>query len=657
MRRPPRQPFPMPAAAMILLALAGLAGCDADGGSDGGAGSDAGLDAVDGGEAIDAAAIDAAARDGAPRDDASAATDAGGEPAEPDANGDGTLDILVLGTSRSIRQAGGAFSATGIAAELGRILSADASLGLSVNVIAADIHQTERVEVGLGQGGTVSEYEMQSHSLAQYYYWPSGQASRLDELSGDGDVDWDQVIIAADPEIIAQAPGYFALGVDKIAARVREGGGQARLMMVWPRGDAGESVGHFEEFTYRAADGARDPLPVVPAGLAWHALPPGLRDTSTEHPSPSGAYLAAATVYAELFGRSASSSEYSYDDDIADAAHAAVETASASAHYAGRPTFESPFSACGVTDRVLNYNHTGTSSENGILAGLRWVLTRARVQLVNGGDAPIDFNFGRANTNFEADKRYRVDPDQFDFSLGFPMQDNANTGDESMLYGLDHRGSEVENGTDLGVAMYMARNGELPFARALPIRTLFAQMREVDPAQSAYRDAWHMDRDLDRATGAFMYTLLTGHCALDEEPADRASAEWRSWTAHRIGYETAWSVMHLRSVAPGFRVLPDSEQSVSVTPTESAGLAISFANRPTRDVTVRLTTNNDAAVTLSPTELVFTPDNHATPQTVTMTGRDGASPEERYEVASTTSSQDANFDGFVDRWEYTVLRP
>jgi hypothetical protein len=56
-----------------------------------------------------------------------------------------------------------------------------------------------------------------------------------------------------------------------------------------------------------------------------------------------------------------------------------------------------------------------------------------------------------------------------------------------------------------------------------------------------------MHRDLDKASGAFMYTVLTEKCVLGDEPADRNSAEWKSWTAHKIGYETAWTLMHLEA--------------------------------------------------------------------------------------------------------------
>ena len=48
-----------------------------------------------------------------------------------------------------------------------------------------------------------------------------------------------------------------------------------------------------------------------------------------------------------------------------------------------------------------------------------------------------------------------------------------------MRYGLDHRDSGTLNDTDLGVARFMIEQSELPHARAVPIRTLYAQLREA----------------------------------------------------------------------------------------------------------------------------------------------------------------------------------
>lgn len=577
-------------------------------------------------------------------------------PPDPDTNGNGVLDVLVLGSSRSLGSSGAAFDPAPVAAELQRILTDDESIEVAVNVVAEDIHLSKDVLTGYGQGGEEYEWTYYGHSLVQYLFWPDGQAPRLANLAGEGEADWDQVVIAGDPYILSTMPGYYALGAGKVAALAFEGGAQPRLLMPWPQDESTASIEHLAEFVSRAADGAPISLPVVPVALAWDALDADLKDSAAVHPTPNGAYLAAAAIYSQLTGRSAALSAYDYDNALAEGAAAAVADQAGQVHYSGQRTFVSPFHRGDIDDRVLNYNHTGSSSENGILRGLRWVLERAQVRLESGGDAPIDFNYGRANTEFEANKRYQVDPAQFEFSLGFPMQDHSNHGDTSMLYGLDRRRYEGENGTDLGAARLMIDQSELPTARVVPIRTLFAQLRDGIPTQSAYSDGWHMDHDLDKASGAYLYTLLTGHCAVGTEPEDSSSEEWRSWLAHKTGYETAWTVMHLSGAPPCFRVLPDNVDSTWVSPTQQAGLSISFANPPSANVTVSLSIDNGGAATVEPAELLFTPADHQTPQTVVMSGLAGEFAEEAYTVTATTRSSDSAFDGLIDRWRYTVHR-
>ncbi|MDB4292427.1 hypothetical protein N9954_03410 [Maribacter sp.] len=473
------------------------------------------------------------------------------QPFNADINGDGELNVLILGTSKSIHSSAESFAPGTIATELNNILTEDATNTATVYVEAEDIYKSKEVTVGLGSGGTEYAYMHYCHSLVQYYYWPENMEARMDKLSGKGAKKWDYVVIAADPYMVSNLPGYYSLGVNKIAAKVVEGGAKPLLMMMWPKAQTSlSSIAHFEEYTYRAAAGAAVELETIPAGLAWQTLANDKKDESTAHPSPNGAYTAAATIYAQIYGKSAAESTYDYDNTIAETAFAIVKSAATENHFSGVRTHVSPFLACDISDAAIHYNHTGTSTERGILAGLNWVFGKSDKTLAADGPSPINFNFGRANTNFEADKRYRIDASAFDFSFGFPMQDGSNTGDVSQLYGIDKRNSQSENGTDLGVALYMVREAELPYARAVPIRTLYAQLKEMNIATSAYRDNWHLSRDLDKAIAGYMYTLLTGSCDLGEEPADTASAEWKSWASHKIGYETAWNLMYLDGKAP-----------------------------------------------------------------------------------------------------------
>ncbi len=468
-----------------------------------------------------------------------------------DINNDGKLNILVIGTSVSIKNNTGGFASNTVATELDNILSQDASIDLEVNIVFEDIYKEKMVTFGLGQAGNTFVDNHYCHSLMQYYYWPENQTERLDNLASQAAFKWDYVVIGADPYIVAKLPGYYALGVNKIAKKVADGGAKPLLLMLWPKDvTTTASINHFSEYTYRTADGAKTTIQTVTAGKAWEALPASKKDTDLAHPSPNGAYLTAAAIYTQILNKNATTSNYQYDDLIADIVLETKNNEANSTHYTGERTFISPFKSCGIDDSILNYNHTGTSSENGILNGLQWIIGQSDRTLVSNGTPPINFNYGRANTNFEPNKRYNIDPAQFDFSLGFPMQDNGNHGNTSMLYGLDKRINETENGTDLGTALYMVRNAELPYARAIPIRTLYAQLKEAIPSQSAYSDNWHMHGNLDKAIGAFMYTLLTGDCVLGEEPTDQNSDDWKTWTANKIGYETAYSLMHLKGNVP-----------------------------------------------------------------------------------------------------------
>ena len=464
-----------------------------------------------------------------------------------DVNGDGAVHILVLGTNTSIHGAD-AFSPDQIAQELGAILDADTMVDMDVQVVAKDIFSSAPVTIGLGGSGTEYTYTHYRHSLMQYYYWPKNKDERMDELQGNGEFDWDYVVIGADPYFVAQLPGYYSLGVHKVAKKVTKGGAVPLLLMMWSSDETTETS-HFEEFTNRVSQGASVSLPVIPAGLAWERLSSDKKDSAPIHPTPHGAYLTAASIYSYLSKNSASTVSYTYDDDLADIALSQMlEYQEASPQ--GDVRFDSPFQNCSITQSLFTYNHTGSSSENGILAGLNWVFEQSDATLENGGNAPSTFNFGRANTNFEPDKRYKVNQDMFDFSFGFPMQDHGSFGDESMLYGLDKRDGGVLNDTDVGVARFMIEESEVPFARAIPIRTLFAQMNEQNEEQSAYRDSWHMHRDLDKSIAGYMYTLLTDRCALGEEPAETESAEWNTWMSHKIGCNTAWDLMYMEESYP-----------------------------------------------------------------------------------------------------------
>ena len=465
-----------------------------------------------------------------------------------DIKGDGTLSILVIGTSKSIKANSDEFSPFQIRNELENILTNDPSLTLSINVVAEDIYRTKTVLTGIAYDWTGTNVNHYCHSLVQYYFWPENRTSRIDNLKGEDGTDWDYVVIGADPEIISSIPGFYSLGVNKIARKVAEGGGKPLLLMPWTKSLS--DIGHFEEFTYRTADSALVPVDIVPAGLAWNDLPSGKIDISTSHPTPNGAFTCAAAIYSHIFNQSASSSNYVYDNVIADITNTSIGNASSQTHYSGGITFNSPYKNCGISDTALIYNHGGTSTENGILGGLQWVVSQGQKTLQYGNTPHVHFNYGRSSMG--TTHLYVIDTSTFDYSFGYPLQDNAITGHTSMQYGIDQRVNETDVETDLGVALDMVEQGELPSARNVPLRTIISQMIEEIPGVDIFppNDNWHLSNDVNKAIATYMYTVLTSECALDGQPEPIDSTEWRTWMAHKIGYTTAWTMMCMEGYNP-----------------------------------------------------------------------------------------------------------
>jgi hypothetical protein len=464
------------------------------------------------------------------------------QPSPVDVNGDGTLNILVMGTSNSIEDNFEEFSPNQITTELQSILSLDPLISLNINVVSEDIYRTKTVSTGIA-GQFTANRDYYCHSLTQYYYWPDNRTARINNLTGNNGTDWDYVVINADPYIISTMPGYFSLGVNKIGSVIHSGGAVPLLMMEWAKDST--FINHFEEFAYRTAEGATVPVQVIPAGLAWQSLPGNLRDVSSPHPTPNGAYLAAASIYSTLLKRSASSSQYNYNDTIADVAEYTRNTALGQVHFTGQPTFISPFKSCNISDTSLVYNHGGTSTENGILTGLQWVISGNQKTLQYGATAPVHLNYGRSSMG--STHLYRIDSTNFDYSFGYPLQDDASTGLVTMLYGLDKRLNATDVETDLGTARQMINQSELPYARNVPLRTIIAQMIEEIPGVLIYPigDPWHLSSDVNKAIGTYMYTILTSDCTLPPAPNICSDAtQWRSWMAHKVGQEIAWNLMY-----------------------------------------------------------------------------------------------------------------
>ncbi|MDX1679391.1 MAG: hypothetical protein R3242_01560 [Akkermansiaceae bacterium] len=399
-----------------------------------------------------------------------------------------------------------------------------------------DIYTTiDNVPMGLGSAGKEIPTTFHRHSLAQYVFWPDGKEARLASLQNKGAQKWDYIFIIGDPYLISQMPGIYAEGVHLLMEQIKQGEAKVCLVTPWHSNDKINS--RISEVVLRVAKGLD--LPVAPAGEAWTVRKDRLKEDEAE-------YLAAASMVSAL-SQAPARGQNMAEENLAKLALSALEhVVKKSENLSEIETPPNPYYPEFLDKQTIVFCHSGSSSENGIKAALidcmkRCNITPKFVKVNAGGD--IDFNYGRANSNFEPNKRYKVEPDKYDRAYGFPMQEQKKFAPASMLYGIDKRyfhGTSYDDGTDLGIAYDMIRQGEVEkHIYAVPIRLLLAKLMAADPTIGALRDKWHMSRELDAATGSYMVTILTGKNPVGAEPDDKSSQEWKRWLGRKIGYETA----------------------------------------------------------------------------------------------------------------------
>ena len=118
---------------------------------------------------------------------------------------------------------------------------------------------------------------------------------------------WDIVVLQQGPSALPESQADLLASTRKFADLARDHGARVALLMVWPefnRPAARDSV----RMSYANAAAAVDGI-LVPAGEAWRAA--WRRDPDLElysgdgfHPAPMGSYLAALTLFEQLYGRS-----------------------------------------------------------------------------------------------------------------------------------------------------------------------------------------------------------------------------------------------------------------------------------------------------------------------------------------------------------------
>lgn len=586
------------------------------------------------------------------------------------------LNILVIGSTHSFSEDGesgavqeAAFNPTTIATNLKNMLLADPANTDTVNVAFEDVYRTSLQPVITGGNGNTVYTEanatwmtFECHTLAQYFMWPDGKAARMTNLRGQAGTQWDYIVIVEDPYVLANFPGMYAEAAKLFHEEISKGAGELVLMSQWPKVGSTFTATAFNEHSFRV--GKSLDVKVAPAAKAWNDLTS--KDTSANHPTPNGAYLAAASLYSTLTTRNATSFVTgASNQSLTQLAYNTVQTTNSTAQYSGIYSEPNKFQMKYNRKRLLIGTQQGTSTERGIwydgilraahAAGVSFTIPA----ITSVGPLPVDFNLGRGYLGVE--KYYIVDPTKYSSSYGFPTGDNSQTkGAETMRYGIDKRNvsGTYDQNTDLGIAYNMLRQGEVEPSydvRAIPMRLLWSKLYHYYSTIPAYDDLWHLSTQVNRAAGGFLFTLNSGRCPIGDEPAPQGSTAWQQWLGLKIGYETAWQMSHMTSRVPGFRVIPTTnkpETGYVVTPNFSQGLSVKFIYPPKSNVTVNVSVSDAAAGTVSTNSLTFTPQNYNVPQIVTVTGVNRENGEFPFNVILTTSSTDVVYDGHRDEWDY-----
>lgn len=585
------------------------------------------------------------------------------------------LNILVLGSSRSysneqypgVARNQQPFNPQLVADELQNILNDDSSFG-TVTVRIEDISANTITRT---LNNPTANASSRSYSLLNYYYWPDNRTNRLANLKGEGtgptDKAWNYVIIMGDPSFITNLPGVYAMGVKLIVDTVRQGTAEPILMMQWPHAGSSVPVADFGEVTYRIGDSGG--IPVAPAGFAWNDY---TSKDSGPHPTPDGAYLAAATLYNKMLGRDAASdSTYIYKNSpttsaLATLANNTVQTHNAQSHYSGAFNQLTPHKRLDDKDRVIRGSNVASSTEDGFVDygpynsnRHLYGLLKPQLSLENYTDNPSGFSgiqhFYVGRNNPSGSTRYVVQPATYRTTYAFSYQirnqdDPEGNGGLEMLYGIDtisgsYRGDQ-RTAFDL-ISLDHVSSG----VRVLPIHSIWAAAKDqIGLSTPFFTDGNHYGAAVNEAAVSYMMTHLTGRCPIGKN-GTTAEQQRRS-----IGYDTSWIMSTLNLRTPGFTTQPSAYNAKTVTPGTSETMSVYFVNPPQSTVTVSVSPSASTAAIVNPKTLTFDATNHDTIQNVRMTGLPGSSAAEAFAVNFASTSTDMCFANLSDSWKYTNNR-
>ena len=547
--------------------------------------------------------------------------------------------ILIIGSGKSFSEGAGADSQDPVkleqvATELRKMLK---EAGKDAKVVVDEYYTTKQIDTAIGGRGTVWKLHYHRYSLAQYYFWPEGREKRLKNLQGKDGNKWDYIVLIDDPYLSINMPGIYAEGVKLLTKTIEKGKAKPILFLQWPRKSTKVSQKVVNEITYRVADGLD--IKVAAAGYIWE----NLKDSDkTEANAPK---VGAAGIFHAIYSKSKKPGE----ETLAYRMRSASRKAKKEDHYKGDYKGQNPFTSKQVSKRYVRGHHTGTSTERGLTGQLKKVIGQTSVYFNQGKTKGIDFNYGRANSAFEANKKYKVDPSKFDRSYGIVMQDHGNTAYMTMLYGIDKRSFHpkyrIDDGTDMGIAHDMIRQNEVAKdIRTIPGRLISAKIMDYDPEMIPVKrkgDRWHQQGHCLMAQAAYVYATLSGRY-----PINIKDMKSKSFMMCKIGYDTAWTMSTLQARSPGFVVRPSDIKTVALKSGQEETMTIFFANKPEENVSVKVMVDGKVKKTLK-----FSKSSYSRAQTFKFKGTGKESV-----VTFETKSDDRVFDGLTDSWKYGAAK-
>ena len=133
-------------------------------------------------------------------------------------------------------------------------------------------------------------------------HWQEGAAPDMIRQGG-----WDVVVLQQGPSALPESQADLLASTRRFAALATEHGARVALLMVWPGADRSMAFDSVRMSYSNAAEAVGGIF--VPAGEAWRAAwrrDPTLALYSSDgfHPSVTGSYLAALTLFEQFYGRS-----------------------------------------------------------------------------------------------------------------------------------------------------------------------------------------------------------------------------------------------------------------------------------------------------------------------------------------------------------------